>query len=90
MLPVLAWEIWYGDGSVWTDRMGTWRRASSTNVQGVVLFHARPYATLMYGVDFYLLPGQAENTRKTGAWLSDVAWEPMRGQIDGRAADWRA
>lgn len=77
MLPILHWRIYYADGSTYSDANGTWRKAPSSGVQWIWLFHTPPYRTQISGQDSYLLPGQSESSRKVGTWMEDAEFEVL-------------
>lgn len=77
MLPIIGWELVYADGTTVTSATTTWAKAPVSGVQVLVMLHAPPYATLSYGLDSYLLPGERANTAKTGTWMDDPAFHAV-------------
>lgn len=74
MLPITGWELVYTDGTVVTSATTTWRDAPATGVQVLVVWHAKPYTTLFYGTDPFLLPGQPLATAKQGELMEDASF----------------
>jgi hypothetical protein len=42
-MKVIAWRIYYGDGSTYSSLDGGWKQSSPVNVQAVVVFYAETY-----------------------------------------------
>lgn len=75
MLPVVGWKIYTSDGVV-SSRNTTLRRAPTTDIQCIVLYHEQPYRTLMDGRDSYVIPG--DTTVRLGKGLSDAQFEVIK------------
>lgn len=71
MLPITGWELVYADGRTVTSAQTSWAKAPASGVQMLVMLHQPPYATVTYGEDTYLLPGQPTRTRKAGSWMDN-------------------
>lgn len=85
MMRVLGWRLWYGDGSTYSNRDGSWADAPADNVQALELAHEPPYRTLVYGIDTYELEG--EPAVKDGRSLPDAEWEALRLRLN-EATPW--
>lgn len=84
MLPITGWELVYANGSTVTSEQSTWAKAPAAGVQMLVMLHDPPYATVTYGEDFYLLPGQPARTRKAGQWMDDRPFHELVGSVMDR------
>lgn len=86
MLGIVGWELWYGDGTVFTNKDGTWAQAPYENVQALIMLHKRPYATVILGEDTYSLRGR--KTTKNGKWMPDEEWDAMFEKVNNRVREW--
>lgn len=59
MLRVIGWKIWYGNGTTFSSRQGTWERAPDQDVQVVMVYYdkkdgqGRSCRTVFCGDDKY-------------------------------------
>ena len=79
VLPILAWEIWYADGSVASSDEATWEAAPAKGVLAVIWWHVLPYRTHTWGIEPFKLPGSAHV--KWGREIPDDEWESFRKMI---------
>jgi hypothetical protein len=85
--PIVAFRLWYADGSTFGGSPDDWRMAPVEGVQVLIVYHPHGSSTrrvIVDGKDEYTLPGQQGS--KLGAWCdrfytiqaSAIAdpWEP--------------
>lgn len=96
---IIAWKIFYGDGSTFSSKDGEWEDAPTTNIQVVMLYErwtdeqGRNKRRIMAGYDFYFKDGdtygsynlgdQVRLDAKTGEWISNKDF----ADVEKRAID---
>lgn len=76
MLPVLAWKVWYDDGSVYRSTTHAWADLPEIGLQLLCYYHADDYRTLEQGADEYRLWG-TDGPVKLGRWMEDAAYSAL-------------
>lgn len=80
MLPVVAWTVFYADGSTFTSAQGSWAEAPPFGVQAVVYYHSPSGVTVQeVGNDVSIyehigLPEGSDEHAKMGLWTDGVSY----------------
>lgn len=86
MLPIVAFRIWYADGSTYYGTTKTkWRNAPKENVQVVTVYHGPPYKTLIAGQDIYSHPDWPGELPKNGSLIADADFEAIYAKAHNEA-----
>ena len=87
-LPVVAFSIWYDDGSVFRGRPDDWSVAPDDGVQVLVVYHPTGSPTeclVVVAKDEYTLPGQPGS--KFGLMIDHDVFECIR--LTAHSDTWR-
>jgi hypothetical protein len=57
--PIIAWKLWYADGSTINSMQSTWDDAPSEGVQVLMVYHPSGHRNIIKGRDEYCLPSSA-------------------------------
>lgn len=66
--PVLGWRAYYTRERVFSSVEYSWRELPSQGILGIVVFHEKPYRSLIYGGDWYFFKNGAPSATQTGEW----------------------
>lgn len=84
MLPILAWKVWYDDGSVYRSTTHAWADLPDVGVQVVCYYHpdmnGKDYRTLDMGRDEYR-PLLGDGPVKFGRWMENAAYAALVDEV---------